>query len=296
MKYALLLSIALALACGGTTDRPAPVAGVPAPLVAGPGTIAAPDGVAIAYTVSGTGAPALVFIHGWMCDQSFWSAQVGEFSQTNTVITIDLPGHGLSGMGRDGWPMMAYGADVQAVVEHFGLDNVVVIGHSMGGPIALEAARLMPDRVIGVVAVDALHDAEAKVDPEKAKVFIAAFEHDFVGACRRFSASMFPAGADPELVERVTNGMCDGSPEVGVALTRQFFDYETGPALAAVEVPVRCINSGMWPTNLGGNRKYQPNFDYVAMEGAGHFLMMEKPEAFNALLKQTIANLDKPVE
>ena len=59
---------------------------------------------------------------------------------------------------------------------------------------------------------------------------------------------------------------------------------------------MRCINSGMWPTNLEGNRKYQPNFDCVVMEGGGHFLMMEKPEAFNALLKQTIANLDKPVE
>lgn len=296
MKYLALFGLlSLALACGGATDQPAPAAAERVPLVAGPGTLAAPDGVSIAYTVSGEGSPALVFIHGWMCDQSFWAAQVEAFSHSNTVITIDLPGHGLSGMDREGWPMMAYGADVQAVVEHLGLDNVVVIGHSMGGPIALEAARLMPDRVIGVVAVDALHDADARFDPEKAKGFIAAFENDFVGACGRFSASMFPEGADPDLVERVTNGMCDGSPEVGVALTRQFFDYETGPALAAVEVPVRCINSGMWPTNVEGNRKYQPKFDCVIMEGAGHFLMMEKPEVFNELLRQIIANLDKPV-
>jgi pimeloyl-ACP methyl ester carboxylesterase len=161
MKYLALFGLlTIALACGGAKDQPPPVADETAALGNGPGTVAAFDGVPIAYTVTGSGSPALVFIHGWMCDQTFWEAQVEEFSTSNTVITIDLPGHGLSGMDRDGWPMMAYGADVQAVVEHFGLTNVVLIGHSMGAPIALEATRLMPGQVAAVIAVDALHDAD----------------------------------------------------------------------------------------------------------------------------------------
>jgi len=292
MKYiALLGMLCVAIACGGATDEPAPVADGPAPLVAGPGIVEAPDGVSIAYTVSGAGSPALVFIHGWMCDQSFWAAQVEEFSQSNTVITIDLPGHGLSGMDRDGWPLMAYGADVQAVVEHFGLTEVVLIGHSMGGPMALEAARLMPERVIGVIAVDALHNADAKYDPEQKKGFLTAFENDFMGTCGQFVSSMFPEGTDPALVEQVTKDMCDGSPEVGVALMRQFVDYEMGPALAAVDVPVRYLNSDMWPTNVETNRKYQANFSGVIVQGVGHFLMMEAPEEFNELLRQVVGGL-----
>jgi pimeloyl-ACP methyl ester carboxylesterase len=296
MKYLALIGLlTFALACGNTTDEPAPTAEEPAPLVAGPGIITAPDGVAIAYTVSGEGLPALIFIHGWMCNQTFWSAQVEEFSQSNTVITIDLPGHGLSGMDREGWPMMAYGADVQAVVEHFGLDNVVLIGHSMGAPIALETARLMPGQVAAVIAVDALHNAEAKYDPEQKKARLAAFENDFVGTCGQMAASMFSKDSDPDLVEQVTNDMCDGSPELGISLIRQFLDYELGPALAAVaDVPVLYINSDKYPTNSEANQKYHPTFSGATVQDVGHFLMMEKPEEFNKLLKQIIENLDQP--
>ena len=293
MKYiALFCLLSGVLACGGATDEQAPIADEPAPVVTGPGTVAASDGVSIAYTVSGKGSPVLVFIHGWMCDQTFWAAQVEEFSKSNTVITIDLPGHGLSGMGRDGWPMMAYGADVQAVVEHFGLDNVVLIGHSMGGPISLEAARLMPDRVIGVVGVDALHNADVKYDPERKKARLAAFEDDFVGTCRQMSTSMFSEGADPALVERVWSEMCDGSPEVGTTLIGEFLDYELGPALAAVaDIPVLYINADKYPTNPEANQKYHPTFSGFIVPDVGHFLMMETPVEFNELLKQIVAAL-----
>jgi pimeloyl-ACP methyl ester carboxylesterase len=296
MKYLTLCGLlSLALACGGATDGPATIA-EPASLVAGPGTVAASDGVSIAYTVSGAGSPALVFIHGWMCDQTFWAAQVEEFSTSNTVITIDLPGHGLSGMDRDGWSMMAYGEDVQTVVEKLDLHNVVLVGHSMGGPLVLEAAGLMPDRVIGVVGVDSLHDAEAKYDPEQIKGYFAAYEADFVGTCGQMVASMFQENADPALAERVIKEMCDGSPEISLALLRQFIEYEMGPVLAAVDVPVRYVNAPTYPTNVEVNRTYQPDFDGVIMDGVGHFLMMENPGEFNELLGQTIANLDQTVE
>lgn len=294
MKYLALFGLlTIMLACGGNGEKPPPIADQTAAPAAGPGTAAAADGVSIAYTISGTGSPVLVFIHGWMCDQSFWAAQVEDFRPTNTVVTIDLPGHGLSGVDREAWSVLALGADVQAVVEHLDLDEVVLIGHSLGGPVALEAARLMPERVIGVIAVDSLQDAEAEYDPEQIESMLAAFENDFVGTCNGFSASMFLEGSDPELVARVISAMCDGSPGIGVALMRDYVDYELGPALAAVDTPVRFINAGLWPTNVEANRKYQPDFDGVIMEGFGHFLMMEKPEEFNARLKKILATLAK---
>jgi pimeloyl-ACP methyl ester carboxylesterase len=259
--------------------------------VVGPGTVSAPDGVEIAYTVAGNGSPALVFIHGWLCDQTFWSAQVEKFSQSNTVVTIDLPGHGLSGMDRKDWPLSAYGADVHIVAEHLGLDQVVLIGHSMGGAVVLEAARLMPDRVIGIVAVDSLHNAEFKYTPDQIENFLTAFETDFAGACESATASWFGEGADPELVERVTSDLCDGSPEIGLALQREFFTYDMASALAAVDTPVRYINASGFPTVPEINMKYQADFSGVIVQDVGHFLMMEKPEVFNELLRQVVAGL-----
>ena len=290
MKYLALIGLlAVALACGGKGEKSPPVA--PA---AGPGRVVPADGVPIAYTVSGSGSPSLVFIHGWMCDQTFWAAQVEGFSASNRVVTIDLPGHGLSGTERQDWSVGALGGDVQVVVEHLDLDEVALIGHSLGGPVALEAARLMPGRVIGVVAVDALHDADFAYEPEQINAYLAAYEADFTATCGQFSRSMFRAGAEPALVERVTNDLCDAPPEIAIAVLRASFDYEPGPALAAVKVPVRCINADMWPTNVEGNRKYHPDFDAEIMEGVGHFLMMEAPEEFNRRLSEILSNLDNP--
>jgi len=294
MKIAAVIGIIfLALGCGGAPESSAPAADEPvvAPPVAS--TVAAPDGVPIAYTIRGGGSPALVFIHGWMCDQTFWDAQVGPMSEGTTVVTVDLPGHGLSGLDRVDWSLEAFGADVEAVVEQLGLDKVILIGHSMGGPVALEAARLMPERVIGVVAVDALQNADFEFDPDQKAGFLAAWNEDFAGTCTRFVSSMFSETADPALVDRVESSMCGGPAEIHVAQFREFLDYDMRAALSAVEAPVRCINSGRWPTNVEGNRVYHEDFDAVVIDGPGHFLMMETPEQFNAHLGLIVAEMSE---
>ena len=296
MKHILLIAVfAFTLACGGSPQDASPPA-APAGPPAGPGTAIAPDGVSIAYTVFGEGSPALVFIHGWMCDQTYWAAQAEAFSKTHTVVTIDLAGHGKSGMEREGWPLMALGADVEAVVEALDLDRVILIGHSMGGPVVLEAARLMPERVIGVVGVDTLQDADHTFDPEEVAPFLAAFESDFPGTCRGFVASMFPEGADPALVERIAADMSAGPPEIGIALMRRFIDYDAAAAFAAVPaaIPIRCINSTMNATNVENNRAYHEDFEMVEMDGVSHFLMIERPQEFNTHLAQVVAAISQP--
>ena len=296
MKHAAVLSLILiALACGGAPQPGTPVLveELSAPPVQG--TVAAPDGVSIAYTIRANDSPALVFIHGWMCDQSFWDAQVEPMSESYTVVTIDLAGHGQSGMNREEWSLMTFGTDVQTVVEHLGLNEVILIGHSMGGPVALEAARLMPDRVLGVIAVDALHNANFEYDPERKAGFLAAWDQDFAGTCTSFVTSMFPETADPALVDRVKASMCEGPAQSSVAQFRQFLDYDMKAALEAVDVPVRCINAGLWPTNSDVNRAYHEDFDAVIIDGPGHFLMMEIPEEFNAHLSLAVAELSEPM-
>lgn len=89
--------------------------------------------MAIAYQVVGSGKPALLFVHGWYCDQSYRNAQVNHFAPQYKVVTIDLAGHGKSGLDRKTWTMEAFGDDVMAVVKELDLDRVVLIGHSIGG-------------------------------------------------------------------------------------------------------------------------------------------------------------------
>jgi pimeloyl-ACP methyl ester carboxylesterase len=118
------------------------------------------DGTPIYYEVCGEGEPALVFIHGWCCERGYWVNQLSEFAQRHKVVAVDLAGHGESGLDRKAWTIPAFGEDVVAVAEKLGLSKAILIGHSLGGSVIVEAARRMPEQVIGLVGADTFRDVE----------------------------------------------------------------------------------------------------------------------------------------
>jgi pimeloyl-ACP methyl ester carboxylesterase len=113
------------------------------------------------------------------------------------VVTVDLAGHGASGLNRNGWTMAAFGQDVVAVVEQLGLTQTVLIGHSMGGPVIVEAAWHMPSRVLGLVGADTLSNPERNRTQADIKARVAPLQADFRQAARAFvRAGMFVPTSD----------------------------------------------------------------------------------------------------
>ena len=145
------------------------------------GRATAPDGVELVYDVRGKGSTTLVFVHCWACDRTYWKNQLDEFAKTFRVVSLDLGGHGQSGDNRAQWTIASLGGDVQAVVEKLDLKNVILVGHSMGGPVSLDAARRMPGRVRGIACVETLHDVEAKLPPALRDQAIALFDRADAG-------------------------------------------------------------------------------------------------------------------
>jgi pimeloyl-ACP methyl ester carboxylesterase len=251
-------------------------------------SVASADGVPIHYHVEGSGNPALVFVHCWSCDGGYWDGQVKEFSPAHRVVAIDLAGHGKSGLGRKEWTIQAFARDVQAVVETLDLRRVILIGHSMSGAVTLEAARLMPDRVIAIIPIDTLQNADDLNDPKQVAAFLGEMQKDFKGFTMGFVRRMFPAGADPGLVEKIAADMASAPPEVAIPAIRSAFSYDPKEALAAVKIPIHAINSDKYPTNLDANRRWAPQFEVEVMPGVGHFPMLEKPQEFNRRLAAAV--------
>jgi pimeloyl-ACP methyl ester carboxylesterase len=257
-------------------------------------SVASTDGVSIHYQAQGEGTPALVFVHGWCCDLTYWEKQWIPFSEKYTVVSIDLAGHGQSGLNRESWTIPAFGEDVVAVVNRLNLDRVVLVGHSMGGSVILEAARHLPGRIIGLIGVDTLQDFEEVYTKEQLDEFAAPIRSDFVKATKDFVRTMFVPDADPDLVERIVADMSSAPPEVGIAAFEGNFDYwvnDITRVVKATTVPITCINSDKYPSNPEGNRKLNPSFNLKIMNGVGHFVMLEDPETFNRLLEETIQEL-----
>lgn len=280
------LGLALALVVGsiGCRSGSAPVAG-------GRTLATSPDGIRIAYETHGQGSPALVFVHGWSCDRSYWNRQIEPFSRRFQVVAVDLAGHGESGSGRAAWTMAAFGADVAAVVEHLRLERVVLIGHSMGGDVILEAARRLPGRVAGLVWVDAYQQLRTPRTREQLEAFLEPLRADFVGRTREVVRSMFPPDADPLLVERVANDMSSAPPDIalGALESALSFDREVPRALEELNLPLVAIHPDHRPYDVASFERL--GIEMRSMPGAGHFLMLEDPEHFNRLLEEEIAKL-----
>ena len=256
--------------------------------------VPAADGVPIHYDVKGKGEPALVFVPCFSCDRALWENQVAAFSKNHRVVTIDLPGHGESGKKRTNWSIEGYGEDVKTVVTKLDLKRVVLIGSSMGGPVILEAARLMPERVVGIVPVDTLQNVEQKMTAEQADAMVKQLQSDYKGQITQYANKyLFAPGTPATVKELVLAKAVAMPPELGLPIIKAASLYDPIATLRTIKIPIRAINSDLNPTNLEGNRKYAPQFDAVIMKGVGHYPMLEDPARFNELLAGVLRDLGK---
>lgn len=257
------------------------------------------DSVSIAYQVAGDRqAPTILFIHGWMCDRTYWDQQIDYFSRDYQVVAVDLAGHGDSGTGREEWTLEAFAEDVVAVVEALGAKRLVLVGHSLGGPVAVEAAGRLSGRVEGVVGVDTFFDTWAQKTAEEGHSnLLQALGKDFREATVDWvSAAMFLPRTDSAFVHRIARDMASGPKKVGIGAMEGVDAWlvDNFPErLSAMDVPVGMIVSEL-------NSQAFSVVDSVGtargplrirlLPGTGHFLMQERPEAFNQALEALVAD------
>lgn len=256
--------------------------------------IAADDGLNLVCEIRGKGDTALVFLHGWCGDREYWKNQVNVFAPDYRVITMDQAGHGESGKNRKQWSINGLAGDVEAVVKALGLKRVILIGHSMGGPVALAAAKRMPSTVVGVIGVDTLQNVEVKMPEEVRKQFLEAFEKDFKGTMRMGFEGLVNEKIDPALKQwlRSRAEAQDQNQKMALALMHDMSDLDQRALLKEARKPVRCINSSggykfFTATDSAANKKYA-DYDAVFIEAVGHYPMLERPAEFNEKLREVL--------
>lgn len=251
----------------------------------------APSGVHIQYRMYGGGDALVVLVHGWSCDSNYWQAQLPALREHYAVATVDLAGHGGSGANRDDWSMAAFGEDVARVVRALPeYQKVVLVGHSMGGPVIVEAARRLKGRVVGVIGVDTMKGIGTPQPPAaETAARLVPFEQDFIGTTRAFvTNTFFTPNSDPTLVRRIADDMALAPPEVALPALQGMNAWDAETAIKDAAVPVTLINAALPPTDGTRITALAPAFKLITQDGVGHFLMMENPGAFNPVLRQEI--------
>jgi sigma-B regulation protein RsbQ len=249
------------------------------------------DGTAIHFETTGRGAPALVFVHGWLGNLRWWDAQRDHFAARHEVVTIDLAGHGGSGTSRTDWSIARYADDICAVLDHLRAAQVILIGHSMSGPNVLAAAAGRTD-VLGVVLVDTMKNLERVTPPEQVKQMLELYRTDYRRAVEDvlpgYLYSPFTPGAVRERIQREFLAAPTGLPVLAI---EPLYKGDLQAIAAQVKVPVRGINSDVELIDPSINRTYFHDYDTVTISQVGHYPMLEKPADFNRALEQCITSM-----
>ncbi len=186
--------------------------------------------------------------------------------------------------------MPAFGDDVVAVVEKLGwLEDIVLVGHSMGGDAIVEAALRLRGRIAALVWVDVYaslggpsRDADAFMDP---------FRRDFVTATREFVERLFAPDSDSDLVEWVATDMSSAPPEIALDAMKHTITNDDAilSGLRELKLPFFAINPDSRPTDVASLRRH--SVEPIVMPGVAHFLMLEDPAGFNQLLSDLLERL-----
>jgi pimeloyl-ACP methyl ester carboxylesterase len=245
------------------------------------------DGMRIHYVSYGKGSEALVLIHGWTCNLDNWRDQFSDFAKRNRVIAIDLPGHGLSDKPQITYSMDLFARAVEAVMRDAKVKRAVLVGHSMGTPVARQFYRKYPHKTLAIVIVD------GALRPFGDKAMMDRLIDGFRGANYKEAVSqMLTAISGPNLSTEARDRIKASSFNTPQHVIVSAMEGMADPSIWGedkINVPVLAImaRNPFYPPNIEDSfRKIAPQIEFQMWDGVGHFIMMEKPKEFNAAVLQ----------
>lgn len=249
--------------------------------------------------VSGAGSRAMMFSHGFGCDQNMWTTVARAFEPDFRVILFDHVGAGRSDLAAYDAEKYAslegYADDVVEIGRALGLENAVFVGHSVSAMIGALASLKAPGMFSDLVMVG---PSPRYVDDGD---YVGGFSHQQVEELLDFlaenhlgwSAAMAPAimgNADrPELGERLTNSFCATDPEIARQFARTTFFSDNRADLARIDartLVLQCREDIIAPQGVGEYVHAQiPNSSYVLLDATGHCPNLSAPEEVTAAIR-----------
>ncbi|HEX3992740.1 MAG TPA: alpha/beta hydrolase [Acetobacteraceae bacterium] len=259
----------------------------------------------IHHVVTGNGRPPIVFIHGFGCAHSDWNSQVAHLAPRHQTIAVDLRGHGASPGEAADCSVERYGADVAEVMRAMALPPAVLVGHSMGCRVAIEAALQAPSQTAGLVLVDGSQFAAA-MEPVLMQRF--ATPDGYETLTKVLFNDMFTARSDPAVAAAVVERAFRLPRSTGVKMLTDMLRYDVGRltgSLACVRVPVMALQTtfsnerrerttmrkGQTTPYLEMLRTTVPLVRVEIIEETGHFPQLDESAQTNALIDSFLATV-----
>jgi pimeloyl-ACP methyl ester carboxylesterase len=232
----------------------------------------------------------LVFIHGAGAAATVWLDLFRHFERGRRVVALDLPGHGQS----DPWHAVddrariaCYRDAVGVACKHVGIERAILVGHSMGGLIALSAAAAHPDQVAGAVLISAAPGM--KPAPE----LLAALQQRPTHQAEILGELGWSPSTPRELVARWLRTVTSAPPEITLADLRAVSAFDDEPIRSSVRAPAMLLGGTddllCPPALLERGARTLPRAEAVLVADAGHQVHLEQPAAAIAAIARFAA-------
>jgi len=252
-------------------------------------TIPGGSGDTLAVDAGGDGAQSVLYVHGWTCRRAYWEPQMADLARDHRVAALDLSGHGGStAKARTDWSVTGLAEDVVAALEALEMDNAVLVGHSMGGAVTLEAAA-RASGVRAVVLVDTFVLPYGDLSEADAQGIEKPFHEDFAAAMAALVDNTAGPAMGGETRERLKREMAEADTAWALPLWNSLLRWSPESAFGAIKAPIHAINGDLIPEPA--KQRCAGRVTEWHMPGTGHFLQMEMPEAFNRKLREVLAVL-----
>jgi sigma-B regulation protein RsbQ len=248
------------------------------------------------YKIYGKADTTLFFIHGWNLNLTYWDNQLPYFSSSYNVVVLDLAGHGKSGKDRENWTIESFSKDIVSIIDKEQLKNVILIGHSMAGEIALEVATTIPDKIIGIIGVDNFKNIGMTVTEENIKG-VQPYIKKFMTNYTTMAEDMVKENIrtkDTAISNRIMNDYTNADPTIAVPILMNLFPKaaDAKNRLQVLQFPLRIIMCSYSPFDSTGLTKYCKNgFETIMIDSSGHFPMVEQPQKFNEALNYFLSKI-----
>lgn len=228
--------------------------------------------------------PLLLLIHGAGGSHLDWPPQLRQFDPLGSCA-VDLPGHGRSSAPARG-EIGAYADDLLALIKKLALTDVVLVGHSMGGAIALDIALRQVKQIVGLILIS----SGARLRVNKELMQLVGVDHS--AAIDRIAAAAWGSNAPPDLVQQTSQLMLNCDPEAVRLDFTACDEFDVVSRLGSITLPTLVmVGTEDRMTPLKYNRQLAErvaNAEFISIDGAGHMLAMERPNAVGDAIREFV--------
>jgi pimeloyl-ACP methyl ester carboxylesterase len=208
---------------------------------------------------------------------------------------------GKAGHNRENWTIEEFAKDVRAVIDGLQLNNVILVGHSMGGEIILQTALTLPGKVIGFIGIDNFKQFVTSFTPQEEKQvseFMQDLKTNFDSTATMYTRlALFPQGyPDTNSVNRVVRSIRQTDSVVAIKALESlmYFALKDSEMISRLPIPAHLIVSDYTATNEESFRTAAKAGSSIrVIKGTGHYPMIEKGQQFTELLRETIHEIGR---